>query len=211
MKILKTVMLVVVLLLVPVYALSANLGYMRISLIEGDVQIKTPDAGDWGYASINTPLAEGDQVWAPQGGRVELQLNSGAYIRLSENSALHILSMDKDSSQFYLSQGNAYFYYDAPRGSVIQVDTPDASTRAFDRAIFSIDMSEQSTEVAVYKGYVETENNVGKTEIDKGQMASLGENTDGEISPMGPPDEWEEWNKNRNDRVYAGSEEGSHY
>jgi Family of unknown function (DUF6600)/FecR protein len=203
MKILKTVMLVVVLLLVPVYALSANLGYMRISLIEGDVQIKTPDAGDWGYASINTPLAEGDQVWAPQGGRVELQLNNGTYIRLSENSALQILSMDRDSSQFYLSQGYAYVYYGAPRGSVIQVDTPDASTRAFDNAIFRIDMSEQYTDVAVYKGYVETENRVGRTRINAGQMVSLGQNTNGEIAPMGPSDDWEMWNKTRDDRIFA--------
>jgi len=213
MKILKTLMLATVLLLVPVYALSANLGYMRISLIEGDVQIKTPDAGDWGYASINTPLAEGDQVWAPQGGRVELQLNSGTYIRLSENSALQILSMDKDSSQFYLSQGNAYFYYDAPRGSVIQVDTPDASTRAFDRAIFRIDMSDQYqyTDVAVYKGFVETENEVGKTRINAGQMVSLGQNTNGELAPMGPSDDWETWNKTRNDRIFARRDGGSRY
>ncbi|RPH53159.1 MAG: hypothetical protein EHM85_00140 [Desulfobacteraceae bacterium] len=63
--------------------------------------------------------------------------------------------------------------------------------------------------MAVYKGYVETENNVGNTEIEAGQMVSLGENTDGEVSPMGPPDEWEKWNKKRNDRVYAGSDDGS--
>jgi len=205
MKILKAVMIATVLLLVPAYALSANFGYMRISLIEGDVQIKTPDAVDWGYASINTPLAEGDQVWVPQGGRVELQLNSGTYIRLSENSALQILSMDKDSSQFYLSQGNAYFYYDAPGSSVIQVDTPDASTRAFDRAIFRIDMSDQYqyTDVAVYKGFVETENEVGRTRINAGQMVSLGQNTNGEVAPMGPSDDWETWNKTRNDRIFA--------
>ncbi|MFA6055117.1 MAG: DUF6600 domain-containing protein [Thermodesulfovibrionales bacterium] len=203
MKILKAVMIATVLFLAPVYALSANLGYMRISLIEGDVQIKTPDAEDWGYASINTPLAEGDQVWAPQGGKVELQLNSGTYLRLDQDSALQILSMDKDSSQFYLSQGNAYIYYDAPRGSVIQVDTPDASTRAFEKAIFRIDMSEQYTDVAVYKGYVETENNVGKTRINAGQMVSLGQNTNGELAPMGPSDDWEMWNKTRNDRIFA--------
>ncbi len=205
MKILKALMIATVLLLVPVYALSANLGYMRISLIEGDVQIKTPEAGDWGFASTNTPLAEGDQVWIPQGGRAELQLNTGTYVRLDQNSALQILSMDKDSSQFYLSQGNAYFYYDAPRGSVIQVDTPDASTRAFDRAIFRIDMSDQYeyTDVAVYKGYVETENRVGKTEINAGQMVSLGQNTNGEVAPMGSSDDWEAWNKTMNDRIFA--------
>jgi len=205
MKILKALMIATVLLLVPAYAFSANLGYMRISLIKGDVQMKTPDAGDWGYASINTPLSEGDQVWVPQGGRVELQLNSGTYIRLSEDSALQILSMDKDSSQFYLSQGNAYFYYDAPGSSVIQVDTPDASTRAFDRAIFRIDMSDQYqyTDVAVYKGFVETENELGRTRINAGQMVSLGQNTNGEVAPMGPSDDWETWNKTRNDRIFA--------
>ncbi|MBI5101693.1 MAG: FecR domain-containing protein [Nitrospirae bacterium] len=204
MKILKTVMLMVALLLVPGYALSANLGHMRISLIEGDVQLKTTEAESWGLASVNMPLAEGDQVWAPQGGRVELQLNTGTYMRLNENSALQILSLDNDASQFYLSQGAAYIYYDAPARSVIQVDTPDASTRAFERAIFRIDMSDQYTDVAVYKGHVETENSVGRTRVGEGQMVSLGQNTDGELGPMGPADEWERWNKARNDRILAG-------
>ena len=211
MKILKAVMIVVVLLLAPAYAFSSNLGYMRISLAEGDVQIKTPDTEDWGYASINTPLAEGDQVWVPQGGRAELQLNSGTYIRLDEDTSLQILSMDKDSSQFYLSQGYAYIFYDAPRGSVIQVDTPDASTRAFNRAIFRIDMSDRYTDVSVYKGYVETENRAGNTRINAGSMVSLGQNTYGEVAPMGSPDEWESWNKRRNDRIYASGGESSRY
>ncbi len=201
MKILKAVIIATLLLLAPAYAFSSNLGYMRISLMEGDVQIKTPEAGDWGLASINAPLEEGDQVWVPQGGRAELQLNTGTYIRLDENSALQVLSMDKDSSQFYLSQGHAYIYYNAPSGGVIQVDTPDASTRAFDRAIFRIDMSDQYTDVAVYKGYVETENQVGNTRINAGEMLSLGQNTNGEVAPMGLPDEWEKWNKARTDRV----------
>jgi hypothetical protein len=211
MKILKTVMLAVVLLLLPAYAFSSNYGYMRVSLIEGDVQIKTPEAGDWGYASVNTPLAEGDQVWVPQGGRAELQLNSGTYIRLDENTALQILAIDKDSSQFYLSQGYAYIFYDAPRGSVIQVDTPDASTRAFNRATFRIDMSDRYTDVSVYKGYVETENRVGTTRINAGSMVSLGQDTNGEVAPTGPPDEWESWNEEMNDRIYDSGGKSSHY
>ena len=40
------------LLLVPGYALASDLGYMRISLIEGDIQVKTPEAGDWGPARL---------------------------------------------------------------------------------------------------------------------------------------------------------------
>ncbi len=211
MKILKTAILVFVLLSVPAYAISANLGYMRISLIEGDVQVKTPEADDWGFASLNTPLREGDQIWVPQDGRVELQLNSGTYIRLDQSSALQILSIDKDSSQFYLSQGYAYIYYDAPGKSVIQVDTPDASTRAFRNAIFRIDMSDQYTDVAVYNGYVETENNVGRTRINAGQMISLGWDTNGELAPMGQPDDWEIWNKTRNDRILTRTGASTRY
>jgi hypothetical protein len=211
MKTLKMVMIATILLFVPAYAFSADLGYMRISLIEGDVQIKTPDAGEWGLASINGPLAEGDQVWTPQGSRAELQLNNGTYIRLDQDSALQILSMDKDSSQFYLSQGHAYIYYNAPMGSVIQIDTPDASARAFNRAIFSIDISDRYTDAAVYKGYIKTENNTGSTRINAGQMLSLGQNTNGEVAPLGPADEWEDWNNARNYKLVARRDGGSRY
>ena len=214
MKIFKLLMIAVVLIVVQAYAFSASasLGYMRISLIENDVQIKTPEADEWGFASVNTPLDEGDEVWVPQGGRAELQLNSGSYIRLAGNTALQVLSIDEDSSQFYLSQGNAYIFYDAPRGSVIQIDTPDASTRAFDRAIFGVSMSDQYTDVAVYKGYVETENQIGDTRVNAGEMLTLGPDTDGEIAPIGSPDDWEWWNQARNERLLAAKEsESSRY
>jgi hypothetical protein len=211
MKIIKSMLIATVLLLVPVCAFSSNLGYMRISLIEGDVQVKTPEADDWGPASINGPLEEGDQVWVPEDGRVELQLNTGTYIRLDQNSALQILSMDKDSSQFNLSQGYAYVYYDVPGGSAIQVDTPDASTRAFNRAIFRIDATDQFTYVSVYKGYVETENSAGNIRVNDGETLALGQATSGEIAPMDPPDSWERWNKARNDRFFDRRDMSSRY
>jgi uncharacterized protein DUF6600/FecR-like protein len=208
MKTIKTVMILAMLLVSPVHAFSANLGSLRISLIEGDVQVKTPEAGDWALAALNGPLMEGDQVWVPEGGRAELQLNTGSVIRLDRNSSLQILSVDRDSSQFYLSQGHAYLFYDNPRGSVIQVDTPDASTHAYERAIFRIDLSEeyQTTDVAVYRGYVEAENRIGTMRINAGDMLTVGRDTNGEVAPMGPPDEWETWNKERNDWLLAGRE-----
>lgn len=211
MKILKLIMFATVMLLMPCYAFSSDLGYMRISSLEGDIQIKTPETGEWELASINGPLAEGDQIWVPEGGRIELQLNGRTYIRLDRNTALQILSMDKDSSQFYLSQGNVYVYYTASQGDVLQMDTPDTSTRAFSRAIFRVDMADQYTDVSVYKGSVETENEMGNTRINAGQMLSLGQGMNAELAPMGPPDEWEEWNKERNDSISASSGEASRY
>jgi hypothetical protein len=191
----------VFLLLLPAYAVWAAPGYIRISFIEGDVQTRIPDSGEWVPSSVNAPLQEGDEVWVPEGSRVELQLNDGTYMRLDEDSALQILSTDRDSSHFYLSQGHAYVYYEAPQGSVMQLDTPDASMHAYDSAIFRVDMAQDSTIVSVYDGYVDAENMAGQTRVDAGASLALGENTRGELAPLGPPDEWERWNKERNDRA----------
>jgi hypothetical protein len=211
MKFIKTVMIALMVMFVPVAVSATDPGYMRTSLIEGDVQIKTPDAEEWGLASLNGPLAEGDQVWAPEDARTELQLNNGTYLRLDHDSSLQILSMDRDSSQFYLAQGGAYVLYDAPEGSVMQIDTPDASVRVFNGAIFRIDISDRYTDVTVYKGYVRTENDAGETRINAGMMLSLGQDTYGELAPIAPADEWEEWNNARNRRVMADRDSGSRY
>ena len=211
MRIIWIVIITLAMLLTPLCAFPAPLGWMRISFVAGDVQVKTPEADDWGAAAVNGPLKEGDQIWVPQDGRVELQLNSGSYVRLDDNSALQILSLDKDSSQFYLSGGRVYVYDNAPRGNMIQVDTPDASVRAFDKSVFRIDMSDQYTDVAVYKGYVETENQVGQTRVKAGEMVSLAQNTNGEVAPLDQPDEWEKWNKQRNDLIFGRKDSSSRY
>jgi hypothetical protein len=211
MKILRRVFIAVMLLSFPAYAFSSELGYMRISHMEGEVQLRTPEAKEWGLASVNEPIAEGDQIWTTGESRVELQLNNRTFIRLDQNSSLQILSMDKDVSQFYLSQGRAYIFYDGARGSVLQVDSPDASTRTFDRSVFTLDVTDQYTDVAVSKGYVKTENNLGESRVNAGRILSLGPDTYGEIAPLGPADEWTEWNSEMDQRLMAGRDGGARY
>ncbi|HMK57189.1 MAG TPA: DUF6600 domain-containing protein [Dissulfurispiraceae bacterium] len=204
MKVIKAIILVLAVFVSPAWAGAADLLYARISLMTGDVQVRPQGAGEWGLASMNDPLGEGDELWVPEGGRVEIQLANGVYIRLDRESALQVLSLNNDTAQFYLSRGRAYVYYSAPDSSVMQFDTPDASTRVFDSAVFRVDILDQYTDVGVYKGYVETENSIGSTTVNAGEMISLGQDTNGEAGQMGPPDEWEKWNKMRNDQIFGG-------
>jgi hypothetical protein len=62
MKLYKFIFIILILLLLPAYAYSSNIGLMHISLIQGDVQIKTDETLDWVAASINMPLKEGDLI-----------------------------------------------------------------------------------------------------------------------------------------------------
>ena len=130
MKILKYAIIVSILFFLPVSSFSSLLEYLRISLIAGDAQIKTDDTEDWVPASINTPLREGDRLWVPEEGKVEIQLRDGSLLRLDESTALEIITVDKDSCQFYLNEGRTYANFKEYRGSALQIDTPASSVQA---------------------------------------------------------------------------------
>jgi len=201
MKNFKLFLFLLILLIFPGYSYSASLGFLRISYVEGDVQIQTEDTGDWVLASINTPLREGDRVWVPEGSRAELQLRDGTALRLDQESALDILAMDKDSFQFYLTEGRIYANFAGMRGSLLQIDAPLSSVRSYDKSIFRVDISRDGyTDIWVYKGSVDAENREGRTRVSQGNTLSLKEGTYAELSSMGPSDEWERWNTERNRR-----------
>ena len=199
-----------VVLLLPRYAHALDLGSVRISFLEGDVQMRTTETGDWVPAAVNTPLDEGDELWVPEGGRMEFQLNTGTSVRLDRNSALQILTLERTSSQFYLTEGHIYVDHNAPRGNVIQFDTPVSSLRAYDRSVFRVDVPDQFTDVSVFRGYVDAEGRDGNTRINAGRTLTLGEDREAELAPLGRSDDWQNWNTER-DRRFASRGDSYRY
>jgi hypothetical protein len=211
MKYFRFIVLLSILILFPVYSHPAALGFLRISLIDGDVQIKTEDTEDWVPASINMPLRDGDRIWVPEGSKTELQLRDGTSLRLDEKSALDILTIEKDSFQFYLTEGHVYANFRGLRGSLLQIDTQGSSVRTYDRSIFRIDISGDGyTDISVYQGSIYAENRDGRTRVNEGKTLSLREGAYAELAPLGPPDEWERWNRER-DRKFAERRPPSRY
>jgi len=177
---------------------------LRLSLVEGDVQVKAKDTSDWVAAAINTPLEEGDQIWVPAAGRAEIQSIDGSCVRLDENSSLEILTTESNSFQFYLAAGHAYVNFRGRKGSVLQMDTPVSSVRAYDRSKFRIDVADDGyTDISVFKGTVYAESQSGSTAVDEGNALSVGGEGSAELAPLGPSDEWEQWNMRRDSRLDA--------
>lgn len=187
---------------IPTYSSSSSLELMHIGLIDGDVQIRTEDTEEWVPVSINMPLREGDRIWVPDEGKLELRLRDGTYLRLDERSALEVLTLDKDSFQFYLTEGNAYVNFSGQRGIFLQMDTPVSSIRAYDRSIFKIDLSEDGlNQISVLKGSTDVDSRIGKTAVKSGYTLTLKGETYAELSPLGPPDDWERWNMDRDRKL----------
>ncbi len=195
MKRLRAVLCALIFSLIPAYSYAASLGDMRIDYLDGDVQVKTADTSEWVPASINMPLMDGDAVWVPEGGRAGIQLRDGTSVRLAESSSLEILAIGGDSFQFYLSVGHAFVNFRGQKGALFQTDTPVSSSRAYNRARFRIDVSDNGfTDVSVFTGVVFTEGRNGRTKVTAGNILSIGGDTYAELAPLGPADDWERWN-----------------
>lgn len=196
-----------VVLLFPLSAFPDDMGLMRTSLITGDVLISGQDLAEWTAATVNLPLNEGDRLWVPEDGRLETQIRGGVSIRADEKTAFDILSLDVDSVQFYLDSGHVYI--NNRRGGIrtAQVDTPLASVRSFDGSIMMLDVAEEgSVEVSVLKGYAHAETRAGTTRVSAGSTLTLREDGTAEISPIGPTDDWERWNLDRDKQLTAWGE-----
>ncbi len=61
------------------------------------------------------------------------------------------------------------------------------------------------TDILVSRGTVTAENAAGTTRIGSGSMLVLGSDGYAELSPLPPPDDWQQWNERRDG---AGGKEG---
>jgi hypothetical protein len=198
----------VALVLFPALTFADDLGLVRLSLIDGDVQALVKDTTDWTAAVINLPLSEGDRLWVSDDSKAELQIEGGVYVRGDGNTALDILTINHDAAQFYLDQG--HIYINNRRGGIgtVQVDTPLSSIRSYDNSIVMIDVSEidGATDVSVLKGDVYAESRAGSTRVSAGNTLTIESENVAGIAPIGSPDEWERWNVDRDRRMTAWGE-----
>jgi hypothetical protein len=187
--------------LVPASAYAA-LDILRISLLEGEVQVYTEETGEWVPASINLPIKEGDRVWAADRGRVEMHFQDGTYIRLDQKSALEVLTVEKDSYQIHLSTGHLFASYKGRENTFLQIDTPESSIRAYEKAKFRVDVFDSGrTEITNFRGTLQAESREGRTEIERGRTLYISERGDAEFGPLPPADEWEKWNRQRDTKL----------
>ena len=186
---------------------SGDLGRVRLSLLNGDVQVLIKDSTDWTDAAINVPLGAGDRLWVPVDGRAEVQIRGGVSVRAGDDTSLDILTMDDNAAQFYLDRG--HLYINNLRGGIrtVQIDTPFSSIRSDDNSIMMLDAAEGNViEVSVLKGSASVENRTGATTVTAGSTLTIRGDTSAELAPIDEPDDWERWNRERDSRIAAWGE-----
>jgi hypothetical protein len=189
---------------------------VRLSLVEGDVQLARPEQGEWEAALLNMPLQQGYSL-ATGYGRAEVEFESGATARLAQDSVLRFtelaLSNGNRLTQLTLDRGTATFYANLARRDVFRVLTPNLEVNVPDHARFRVDVEEGGTSVSVLKGDVAVETRAGSYRVTKGRTLRFWPGASEEVAlyRTGEPDDWDRWVAERDEAVLSATNTSLRY
>lgn len=200
-----------VLALIPLSAAAYDTNYVRVvrlSFVEGDVQVMRADSSEWETGIVNLPLQQGYTV-ATNNGRAEIEFENGATARLAENSLLQFTELSTADgarvTKLTLTQGTATFYANLSREESFSVAAPQLQASIAGSARFRLDVSGSTAMVSVLKGDVQVDSAAGTNRISKGHRLVFDQNRPEELSvARNPePDEWDRWVADRDDAIHT--------
>ena len=177
----------------------ARLGYMQ-----GSVSFQPAGESEWVHAVSNRPMTTGDQLWADQDSRAEVELGS-AVIRLAANTGFSFLNLDDRTVQIQLTSGSLNITVRSFKGEDdFEVDTPNQAFSILQRGRYRVEASEDGTYtvVSVRDGEGESTGNGQTYTLRAGQRITFSgtESLNAEVLEVGAPDEFDNWAYGRDNR-----------
>jgi uncharacterized protein DUF6600/FecR-like protein len=187
-------------------AVNQNVRVVRLSDVEGTVQIVRNKETEFSHAVMNMPLTEGTGIETGPDGRAEVEFEDGSVVRITPNSSLNLAKLSTSSTgalQTTLEQPKGLVYYELrsdPR-SAFTVDFGDNKITPTANSTFRVNLGSNPAELAVIDGQVQASgtNSETATAVPQGKTMELqpsGSNpytiADGII-----PNGFDQWNDQR--------------
>jgi hypothetical protein len=178
----------------------------RITHVQGDVSFLRAGVEEWADAVENIPLLTGDQIYAARGGRVEIQLSRGNYVRLGEQTALTITDLTHTIAQLEITEGTALVRLER-FGSAFnrfEVDTPNAALLLKRDGFYRVNVrGDDYSEVIARAGSVEVTTDDGLFTVREGHRLIIDTGRDGrlEIALDSTRDDWDRWSRDRDTTI----------
>jgi len=157
---------------------DSHVRIVRLSLVDGDVQLDKADGRGFGTAYVNMPIVHQSKLWA-RDGQAEVELEDGSSIRLTPDTiiAFNDLSLDNNggrNTSVELQQGTAYFDIRYRDSDHFQLDFGRNRVSLDKSARFRVNVDKHDFEVAVLGGEIEVENaSNAEVAVKKGETIRL--------------------------------------
>lgn len=178
---------------------------VRLSNVEGRVQLIQGDQVLADPALANTPLFEGAQIVTMDDGRAEVEFEEGSVARLSPNSSFTLSVLRHDDgiagTEITMETGLGYFELQAGvQPGHIQVKFGDSVVTSSGYTILRINLDNAPGELAVFSGNAHLDRD-GSLSLDMhgGESVVLNAENPGQynLAESIEPDSWDTWNSDR--------------
>jgi FecR protein len=154
---------------------ESHVRIVRLSDVEGAIQIDRNLGQGFEKAFLNLPITEGMKLQAKEG-RAEVEFEDGTAIRFAPGTSVDFsaLSLRDDGtrvSTVTLRQGMAYVSFSGKRGDEFTIDFGRETIKLAEAAHFRIALNPAGAELAVFKGGVKVEGSLGTEQVSKGRTA----------------------------------------
>jgi hypothetical protein len=151
---------------------------VRLSDVQGSVQIDKNTGLGFENAFLNLPITQGSQLRTRDNGRAEIEFEDGSTLRLTPNTSIDFSTLGasdsgKHTSVINLAEGVAYVNWLGKGGDQISLNFSREQISIDRAAHFRVAASDESAHVAVFKGDVDVEGPAGKVAVGKKTTASF--------------------------------------
>ncbi|MCU1284581.1 MAG: hypothetical protein JWO13_931 [Acidobacteriales bacterium] len=164
------------LLAVPAWASQARA--VRLSYIEGDVQIDRGDTHGFNSAFLNMPVIEGTRLWTRNSGRVEVEFEDGSTARLAPDSIVSFQQLRLENEQrltlMNIQEGEVYFNVNKHKEDDFSIVVGQQSFTPQKASHFRLGVNKEELSLAVFKGDVELLKRTGeRVQLKKNETLTL--------------------------------------
>jgi hypothetical protein len=189
------------LLTIPSFA-DSQARIVRLSQVDGNVQIDRNTGQGYEKAFLNLPVTQGVKLRTGADGRAEIEFENGSTLRLApdtvvEFSELALRDSGARSSLVGLIEGTAYLNFKGEKDEQFAVSFGQERLALTKPAHLRVELKDAIATAAVFKGDVEVESASGKVAIEKKHTATFDLTAEGRYTLASnlEPDPYDDWDK----------------
>jgi hypothetical protein len=192
--------------LAPILRADSQVRIVRVSYLEGDVQIDRRDGDGFERAFLNMPVTSGTKLRTRDDGRAEVEFEDGSTIRLVPSTRLEFTELARQdsgrpSSIVNFQEGTAYFNLRGKDKSNFSIQVGLREIRPSKSTRFRLQLQDAEATLAVFKGELKVAGGTpdGWLEVRKNETLSFDLNDADRhfLAKQVSPDRYDDWNKDR--------------
>jgi hypothetical protein len=181
---------------------------LRLSYVQGSVQILEGDRVQFAQAQVNMPLLQGYRLDTGSDGEAEIEFEDGSVARLTPNSSLQVDRRRERSNRALSAEleqltGLAYYELNVTEGQHFSVRFGSATARPTDNSIFRVNL-DNAPDLGVFEGAVHVDG-AGTFDVDLHSAESIRldalEATNYDLADGVAADSWDRWNTDRDQTI----------